>query len=353
MRQLAPGGGVRRAPVILLSRGLCRTQTLPASPALRKRQAQARAAWIQAEAAAPFAGADWAVLRSGEAFIAWYWDAALVKSLLDGRAGYDAGSILPESIAHVADEGWRQVQSEDGAEAQLWRRGGLAASVFQPHGLSGLEWAHFVRAHATARDAPPLTPPAPAPRAFDPGAAGRVERIEPHARWTLVARLAGGLAVVFLIGTVFRAGETAHHAAAGFIETQRIAGLSAQGRSSGEEARVRDALRTLRAAAEASAQSDPLLVTAEASEIAARFGLRLSEWSVEPSRARFGVAEGAPLALRDFAAALEASPRFANVAPQIDDRLKRTYFLVEVTATASSPAAPRTSAHFVAAETDS
>ncbi len=149
--------GRLRPPVVLLARDLC-TFALFASgslPANHRRQA----ARLYARTASPYLVSGAALIKSPPDFAIWWWDLERILPMVSGR--YRSQPVLrPETTAQPPGSSWRIVRLDRGYEAQLWRDGGLIASVWQKERFDTAAWTRFVRLQRHAPPAPDSPPQA-------------------------------------------------------------------------------------------------------------------------------------------------------------------------------------------------
>ncbi len=154
------GGGALgrlRRPVLLLARELCSFSLFEASslPGNRRRQA----ARIFARTASPYVAGGAALTKCGNDFGVWWWDLERVSPLIEGRYGGAGVSLRPETMAQPSGADWRIVRLAQGHEAQLWRHGALAASVWRRTPFDATSWTAFTRLQRqapVASEQPPM-----------------------------------------------------------------------------------------------------------------------------------------------------------------------------------------------------
>lgn len=143
--------GRLRRPVVLLARDLCTFALFESGglPVGRRRQA----ARLYARTASPYLVSGTAIVKSRPDFAVWWWDLDRILPLVAGR--YQTEPVLrPETLAQPRGGLWRIVRLSRGYEAQLWRDGGLVASVWQKEQFHPGSWMRFVRLQRSAPAAP-------------------------------------------------------------------------------------------------------------------------------------------------------------------------------------------------------
>jgi hypothetical protein len=120
-------GEAPHGAMVLLSRALCRFHFLPKPPGLTKREAEG-AAFLHAEAHAPFVTSHSAIFSGPSGHAIWWWDGARIRDLMGEGAPYRHDLVAPESVAHGSGDAWRHVRTADGFEAQYREGATLRAS---------------------------------------------------------------------------------------------------------------------------------------------------------------------------------------------------------------------------------
>ena len=294
---------IRSAKHVILSRALCSFAFLRPSPDFPKRQARL-AAFLHAEAHAPFTAPGVAVFGDGRGFGVWWWDALRIEALLGGDAR--ALRFTPESMAHSPGQGWRMVRGADGYEAQFWRDGRLQASQWRRGAFDDLSWGRFAESIPEAGESCPDNPPGtvtPAWRRDDSGTQYVVRANE----WSHVEAagwMAAGLSAALAIAVC------GHMARYDQIATQPRA---ERAQSSALTERLRRDEALVRAASASVSVPEHLIAAADLLVALETAGLETQGWESDSRRIRasaIGEAETGALGAR-----LEANPRLRNVAP--------------------------------------
>lgn len=300
---------------VILGRGLCRFEHLETPPGVSGAQA-VRAARLTAESRAPFARSDHVVVAGAPGCSIWWWDAERVREMLGPAWSYDASRLVPETALQPPGEGWRQVQTSDGFEAQFWREGLLTASVWRRRPFTADQWESFVRA-VGVEDAPEF-PPEPARLTLSVSGFSRVARTGRSDSWTLIERGAVAVLAVSLLGGVAYAGraigyeQIASEARAAVEMIGAPGGSTAQSTSETPEGVVDRVMRLQH-------KPQPLLAAAELQRVLMARGVTPLQFSIEDDILQVQVQTRADLPLQSIALALEESPWFLGVDPDLDN----------------------------------
>lgn len=304
----APAGA--RGP-IALSRALCRLHTFRAVEGMSAAQV-AQAARMAAEANKPFEEADWLILRAPQGAVIWYWDKArLPKALAHAHA-----RLAPESVSFAPGDGWRQVRTIDGCEAQYWE-GALLASTWRRQPFTPEQWRLFVQSVAAPTHAAPETPPPPSSAQFDAAGRWRAALIRRPLGWAdLEAAAATALLCAFALAAFF-AGSALHQDWRARQDRDAAAATAAALSADPQAVRSEAHLRVIADYRETMAAADifgPLASTLEALN---GFGATPAEWSADQQRLRIRLMQTPQdVNVRDLVAALEALPELEAVEPQ-------------------------------------
>ena len=152
-------------PEVRIARGLCAYAFF--TPGAARGAAAWAAARLHARTAAPFVNAQAHVEKSGHGFSIWWWDLDRVQAALAERFGAQHPRTAPEAFVAPAGDIWRIVRASSGYDAQLWRGGGLVASMWRRAPFDAVSWDAFVRVQAERGDASG-EPPAPTDLAAAP-----------------------------------------------------------------------------------------------------------------------------------------------------------------------------------------
>jgi len=283
-----------------------------------------RAAEIFAESRAPIPDADCAILRGVLGYGVWWWDGARVRELVGDDWSYDPLLVLPETALRGVADGWRQLQLNDGYEAQLWREATLVASVWRRRPFTDEQWDAFVRgAHEYgAGEDTPASSPVPEEGRLDAGAVRRVARVRPRAGWKAIER---GAALAILVSLVAAAGlfgraigfdalASAERRAMAPVQSEIAARASAKGGP-------RD-LQTLRDIAARSETPNPLLAGGELFRILQARGVSAATaglvFSIQDGQLRVEAPVAPTIAVEGIASDLEDSAWFSGVMPEVD-----------------------------------
>lgn len=315
-------------PIILLPRRLCRLQPYVPPQRLSGRAA-ADAALLFAEANAPFADTGTFVARAGRQFNVWSWDRRRINHILPNKLK-GATVLVPETVFHAPRDGVAIIDlGGAGIEAQVWDDGVLVASRYNAEAIAPAAWALFLQSAAV--EGPDL-PPQPEARSFSPPPDLGAIDVQPGPEWRRIAN--GAVAGLFIVGalTLFQLGSVMHLSTALSTEKAAIAALDQFRLGQSEQAAIQRQLTALRRTRALVDQPNPVSVLADALTLAQTYGISISTFAVEQDRVRFGIEGGDPDALQDFAVALEDSPTFAAVTPQLSADDGITYFFADVNA---------------------
>jgi hypothetical protein len=185
------GGLTLRRPWLALSRALTRVARIALPKVAARRTLDA--VRLQLLALSPWQETGFAVERSGDTAVVWYWDDAHLRRLLaDAGVAADAVDPLPEAALRDVDDGGglRLVECLEGFEGQFWKDGQLFASMWWPSLPDEEAWRTFAwdvgaRAAAVPRPAASAWRARPAsalqvfragqaPRQWDAAAAARI-----------------------------------------------------------------------------------------------------------------------------------------------------------------------------------
>lgn len=287
---------------IVLSRALCVFEFLQTAPGLSAAQAR-EAAFLHAEAYAPFVTPGGAVFGGDDGYGVWWWDAARVEQLLGRSAA--AFRFTPESMAQTPGESWRLVRGADGFEAQHWRRGRLVASQWRRGAFDAARWKSFVESTGPSDNLAPETPPTPVtPERRHTGARERLERM---AAWLRVE--IGGWAVAALALAV-ALGFWGHAARYQQVAAQQQ-GAVALTPTAAAKARNNEAL--VRAATASAPIPEHLIAVADLLVALETSGLEPASW--ESGNGKVRATASGETEIDALGARLEANPRLRNVAP--------------------------------------
>lgn len=296
-----------RARDIVLSRGLCRFKSFVRSPVVPKSKAD-QAAWLFAEANAPFADTAKLVIRTPYGASIWYWDNARVGPVR---------SALPETLLQSPGSGWRIVRCTEGYEAQYWSEGYLRGSTWRRTPFNPEQWAAFALSIDGAESAPD-DPPEPASVRLRRRPAWRLAQIRPFNAWLTLERcgLAAGLAAAGV--AAFFAGDFLHMSGRLRAEAGGIAALEREAAEDASARELRAWQATARAYADSQTAADTTAFLADALEVIEGAGLETDEWSADQTRVNLHLtARAGSLSLRDLVSALEAKPLLCNVTPSL------------------------------------
>ena len=312
----------------MLTRALYRHSRFTPPKSLSTRKAD-DAALLFAEGNAPYPDTDSIVTRAGDDYNVWQWDRGRVQDLLGDKTAYVAGDIRPVSLAFEPVDGARQIVTDGGVEAQIWRDDALVATAFRRRTFSEQEWQWFIRT-AHGDDAIASTPPAP--QQLEPVAerVSSAEAVEANPEWKRVSLASVAAAGILMLATAFQVGQGVFYSASSAIEQTRIVTLAESPGDGVDTRRTRANVNLLRALRTETSQPNPVALLETAIDTASDVGLELSDWSIDTTQVRFGVEviEGATIS--DFAALLEANPNFADVIPQIEPERNRTNFRARI-----------------------
>jgi hypothetical protein len=295
-----------------LSRALCRFEAFTPKNAMLAREAE-NAALLHAEGRAPFAESEWVVLRSQGGFEIWWWDARMVRTLLASKAFNRPGRFLPESLAQVTSNGWRQVKTADGYEAQYITGNALAASSWRRHPFDANQWRAFVQSAPAPSEPAPINPPAPGPVAWSSGQpwANRLitrhtpsRRVE-HAAWIMAA------AAMALATALF--GHAARYDAIAETHRAAVMAMKADTAASRVVTQTTQNLKLAAAATGASTSPDYLIAVADIFAELADAGIAPTDWQADA--ATITITAQGRANVEQLAARLEQNPRLDNVAP--------------------------------------
>lgn len=317
------------ARVLVLSRALCWFELYRRPPGLSRAE-MGRAARLHAEAHAPCPGADFALFRNAAGVGIWYWDRAQVQALLRERWRYAPQHIVPESAIQSPGEGWRQVKTADGYEAQYWSSHALVATLWRRRPFTQAQWASFVTSvpHAAHTGAVELPSPVAAAAQSQSGLArGRI-----HASWGWSALERGAIAAAFAAALVamFFQGQSLNHESAMSAQAATLAKLDAENSGKGASDVASRDLAMVRAFAALTSNPDHVLAATDALHIFSTYNVTVSGWRVDRDGFQADVADAEVATLPELAAALEAEPRLANVSPQRDPVTQSTRFTIDV-----------------------
>jgi hypothetical protein len=307
----------RNAQLIALSRGLTRFQLFRTPPGLSGARAD-KAALLFAEAHAPFTQTESVLRRRPDAIAIWQWDAEQVRMVL-GETRYNRDRLVPETLLQTPGDGWRQVATSDGFEAQYWEEGELRASSWRRRAFTQESWSAFaLSVEEPARPVPRDAPGAITVR-LDPNAPWRRGRVRAALGWREIEVL--GLSAALCAGAVAAvfAGQALHYQRLAAAEAEVIAAERAAEAATPEAAKAAADLALLHAYEAARPKSNALAVAADAFAVFDNLGLTVTAWRVDGSQFRAEIAAMDPSnGLEDLAAALERAPTLRNVAPQFD-----------------------------------
>jgi len=315
-----PGGG-SDAVLCLVGRELCLFTRLDASKTpLRERKAFIA---LAVRRAAPFADPDFDVAWNADGTAAvWYWSRARVAALVvdvPGRRRRFVAEALYVGQPHT--DSVELLALTEGVEARVWRAGQLCASRWWAQPPSSEHWHDFMRgvgqASASMTEAPAPIPATPVQtpwgkRALDADALhlSGLEQYLPRA--ALAAGCLLLLAVGMQLGEIVRARLAVHHAqtAANDLDAPLARILDARQNADQAKAEIMQliALRSLRPTTS---------LMAELTRAINDRNWQLRQWN-QPTpdtvEIRIAAANSNPETL---VSALEASPMFRNVVPEI------------------------------------
>ena len=298
--------------VILLSRALCRFAFTPRATSLSAKEEE-DAALLHAEAHAPFATSHWIVVRSPAGFGVWWWDASQVSALVEGKTPYAPDRFIPESLGHGGAQGWRQVRSIDGYEAQYYEGGVLRASSWRRGPFDAREWRGFVSAapapcepgptnlRRLTRQGGPSGNPGPATWWCAAPCGRRVERTA----W-MTAAASVAVSMVLL-------GHAARHQSVADAYRGAIGAIKSDSAALRVESRTARDMDLAVAAASVAPLPDHLVAVADVMTAMAGAGVEPSSWQSNSETVSVAGA-GAP-SIEEIASRLEQSPRLRNVEP--------------------------------------
>jgi hypothetical protein len=313
----------------MLSRELCRFDFMPAPAGLTVSQAD-RAASLYAETHAPYAAADYVVVRQVEGYGIWWWDAEQVRAIAP-QWRYDAQRISPETVLQPPGDGWRQVACLDGFEAQHWLHTALTHSTWRRRPFTRDQWAAFVQSVEGSPHAPPAEPPAAERLELLTDLSWRRRSVRASQAGPRLERLVwAAVAACVLIAAGFF-GQGIRATADTLTMKARLAELKSKGDTALLDQVLRADLATLQSLAEIQDQPNPLVVAAELHRVLANLGLQARSWATDQSRLRAEVPLGNGTPVAEVATALEASPLIEEVVPQFDVTKNLAVFHAAVT----------------------
>jgi hypothetical protein len=312
----------------VISRALLRYQFLPRPAGLSSGQAD-RAALLTAESRAPFPDAQAIVHRNVLGHGIWWWDAARLRILLKDR-DVEPARLIPESAAFDVGEGWRQLVTREGYEAQCFRDLALVASQWRRRPFTPEQWAAFVESVGEGAEHAPATPPDPSsPSGSLKNAAGLSVVVAPQL-WARIESAAVFLGAVGLAGALVFASQAFKYRS----DVNAMSQAAAEARAIDVDDTVRarrDAnLAMLQQVAGASSRPNPLLVGADAFQGLRSFNLTPRRWEVDGTQFRLELTDLGDVAIEDVAAMLERNPFIRDVRPQLDTMTGTAVFLAEV-----------------------
>lgn len=331
-----PYRGKVRKQALVLSRALMRYHFLPQPSGVSRGQAD-RSAALYAESHNPFPQGRYILIRAVRGYSVWWWDYAAVDKIVGDQADTSTATFVPESALFEIGEGWRQLRTRDGFEAQYWRDLTLIASTWRRRPFTPENWAAFVGVIDQPFDAPGEPPAFVVPKPSGRGPRS-LPLVQQRDVWPVIESATLAVAALFCCLAAWFAGQSFHW---GQIEEQARAQLAAESGAvplaASNKAMTRPDLVTLTAIAEDYDRPSPLLVSAAVLEIAARIGELPVKWDVEAGRLKLEFQAADRGGLEEMAASLERHPWLSDVRPQLDPTTGAAFFLANVCARLSDP----------------
>lgn len=298
--------------VILLSRALCRFGFLPHVASLAAKE-QEDAALLHAEAHAPFASSDWVVVRSSEGFGVWWWDAGLVRGLIDGRTPYRPGRFVPESLGHAGATGWRQAHSADGYEAQYFEGATLRASSWRRAPFDTQQWRGFVNAVIAPTAPAPNDPPAPCSPGWPVGQPWLSSLVVRTPLWRRVERAGWYAAAASVAVATALMGHAARYQSVAHAYRDAIVSMQSNAAAVRVENRTAKNIDLAVAASSVAPLPEHLVAIADVMTAMTNAGVEPTDWSSNAEAVSVSGA-GEPR-MEEIASRLEQNPRLRNVEP--------------------------------------
>jgi len=298
----APALGPRR---IVLARGRCVFSPFEAPPGMGA-TAAVRAARLFAQTSAPFEDSGWVMTRRGRRFGVWWWDAHWVAGRLAQAGVAGPVSLLPDPLAQAPGRDERIVQTAEGAEAQVWRGGALAAASWRRRPFSDDDWRGFARTAGAREDAVP--PPEPAVWRLSRGQVLREAQADQF-------RLAAVILAAVLVGaSAYFAAQALRFTALARDAQAEVTALGPVG----ADPRVEAAARDLVALKRLIETPDPITLLEQAQAILGPYGFEPRGFRAEGGALTLSLPAEAAQVIEPLSVELEASPYFTAVRPRRD-----------------------------------
>jgi hypothetical protein len=320
-------GKIRKQPLVL-SRALMRYHFLPQPAGVSRGQAD-RSAALYAEAHNPFPQGRYILIRAVRGYSLWWWDFAAVDGIVGRTVDTVGAAFVPESALFEIGDGWRQLRTREGFEAQYWRDLTLVASTWRRRPFSVHNWAAFVGGIDQPAEAPGEPPTVVVPKLSGRGLKG-LPLVQQREVWPLVQSATLSVAALFCCLAAWFMGQTFRW---GQIEEQSRAELAAEAGTVGSvapNALTRPDLVTLTSIVADYDRPSPLIVSAAVLEIAAKIGELPVKWEVEEGRVKLEFQAADRGTLEEMAASLERHPWLSDVRPQLDPATGAAFFLATV-----------------------
>jgi len=264
-----------------------------------------------AEAHAPFPDSGTLILRAPFGAAIWYWDNSLVEPAARGR-------VVPETVLHTPGEGWRVVACYEGFEAQYWQDGALLASTWRRSPFTREQWAAFALSVEGAGLGPPDTPPAPVDAAIRANTNWRSREITAAGGWRTLSRAAIAGSFVSAATAAFAFGQGLQISELLKKDNEAQAAIASRLERDPGVGSKRDNLAMLREYRDAMAGTDVLSATADAFEVFQKFGLKVSDWSVDQTKFKATLnAKASEIPLREIISTLEDKDMLCQVTPRV------------------------------------
>ncbi len=298
------------AHYLVLSRALCRHAVFAPPAPLRPAELE-RAARLYAEMHSPFAQADSLLTRCADGVAIWWWDSVEVRALLGGRWRYINDRIVPEALAAPAGDGWRQVETADGFDAQYWRDGELLVTLWRREPFDHEAWSRLRFAIDDESVPPPGAVPAPVVLPL-PAEVGSLPRLKRGWDWPDLSRAAMAATVVAALAGGWLEGRAVRYDRVAGAERAATA-TNAAARPTLDTRRMRDRLARLESFNRLSV-ANPVETAGEVFATLEPFDVNLVAWRFDATHAMLELRQAPSMnALGDLVTQLEGSPILSQV----------------------------------------
>ncbi|NDC57323.1 MAG: hypothetical protein EBZ50_00525 [Alphaproteobacteria bacterium] len=318
-----------RARRVALARSLCRFHRM-SFPSSVSSRAIAQAARVFAETNAPFAETDFLIVRGRASASIWWWDRSAVAAALGDARVYRTADFVPETLLQLLGDGARCVALTDGFEAQIWEDGELIATSWRRRPFTDDQWAAFALTSGASGAA---ARPTAVNAGIDPAGRMLARVVRAPLDWSdlqNVALWAGAVALVAASALAGAGWSWSRQAASAAAEGERI---EAARKADPAIAKARADLATISTFRAQTNGGGALGAAAHGLSVFRTLDVAPRAWSVEKRilAAEWDISSAAA-PVNTIAAALEADPMFARVAPRIDTDEGRARLTADVVA---------------------